>query len=82
MQGFEFEAKSLDYGTIESEICRYYDLGYPNSSNFMEITTGIGQTIFIDAVNGSIRCRVSAYQKKDSEQFLVSVSGAEIKKNR
>ena len=82
MSGFEFEAMALDYGTIENEVCRYYDLGYPNSSNFIEITTGIGQTIFIDAVKGSIRCHISAYQKKDSEKYVVTVSGAEVKRKR
>lgn len=37
LDGFEFQSDSLDYGAIEDPICRYYRLGFANSSSFSEI---------------------------------------------
>lgn len=82
VEGFEFDTKDLDYGSIEDAICRHYDLGYANSSNFMEILPGRGQSITILALKGSVTCFVSAYGKKDSDLFIVSVSNVDMKRNR
>ena len=82
MEGFEFETESLYYGSIEAAICKHYDLGFANSSNFMEITEGRGQSITISAVKGSISCYVSAYKKKDENIYKVSVGCVNIKKNK
>ena len=82
VEGFEFSADALDYGTIEDAICLHYGLGYSNSSNFMEIVPGRGQSITIIAVKGSVTCFISAYAMKDSDQYIVSVSSVDIKWNR
>lgn len=44
-KGFEYESKNLDYSSVESHICDYYDLGYADSSNFMELKPDGGQSI-------------------------------------
>ncbi|MFR8012254.1 MAG: hypothetical protein ACLU8W_10935 [Clostridia bacterium] len=83
MEGFSFESKSLGYGIIEFEICNYYDMGWAESSNFMEIEPNRpGQSITIMTTKGSITCYVSAYQKKDSENYIVNVNAVSIKRNR
>lgn len=64
MEGFEFECSSLDYGTIENKLCSYYNLGFPNSSNFMELKLDAGNRITIFATKGSISCYISAYRKR------------------
>ena len=80
MEGFEFECDNLCYTTIESQICSHYDLGYANSSSFMELSVNKGESISIYAVKGSISCYVRAYRKKDSEKYIVSVSSVNIKR--
>lgn len=82
MEGFEFESDSLSYGTIENEICDYYNLGYANSSTFMELSVGKGQRISISAEKGYISCFINAYQKKDSERYIVTISQIDIKYKR
>ena len=32
---FEFISDTMNYSTIESEVSNYYNLGFPESSNFM-----------------------------------------------
>ncbi len=41
IEKLEFETDNLYYSTIEDEITRYYDLGYADSSNFMEFDLGV-----------------------------------------
>lgn len=80
MQGFEFECTRLDYDTIEGKICNHYNLGYANSSSFMELSVDNGESITISAVKGTISCYVRVYQKKDSDTFIVTVSSVNIKR--
>ncbi len=82
MEGFEFECSSLYYGTIESKLCDYYDIGEPNSSNFMELKLDECNSITISATKGSISCRARVYRKKDSELYLVSVSSVSVKRSK
>lgn len=82
MECFEFECSSLDYGTIESKLCNYYDLGFPNSSNFMELKPDEWNNITISATKGNISCCARAYQRKDSELYLVSVSSVSVKHSK
>ena len=82
MEGFEFECSSLDYGTIENKLCNYYDLGFPNSSNFIEVKSDEWNSITVFATNGSVSCCVRAYQRKDSKLYLVSVSSVSVKRSK
>lgn len=43
MEGFEFECDNLYYTTIESQICSHYDLGFANSSSFVELSVNKGE---------------------------------------
>ena len=79
MEGFSFETEKLDYGAIEDAICKHYGLIYPSSSNFTELEVGKGQSLTIIAENGSICCGATAYKKKDSDKYIVSISSANVK---
>lgn len=81
MEGFQYESERLDYYSVERTICDHYELGYANSSNFLEIQPGwIGQAITIFATKGSISCYVNADPKKNSTLFSICVSYVKIKR--
>jgi len=79
LDGFEFQSDSLDYGAIEDPICRYYRLGFANSSSFSEIEEGKTAAISIFATNGSIECGVTAYRDKSTGKYKVFVSRADVR---
>ncbi|MGE4348093.1 MAG: hypothetical protein AB7D46_11910 [Flavobacteriaceae bacterium] len=81
-KGFEYENKSLNYSSVESTICDYYDLGYADSSNFMELKPDGGQSITISATKGTISCWARAYKKSgENDVYLISISCVSISRN-
>ena len=81
-KGFEYESKSLNYSSVESTICDYYDLGYADSSNFMNLKPDGGQSITISATKGIISCWATAYKKSgENDLYLISISGVSISRN-
>ncbi|MCB6570554.1 hypothetical protein LI142_13700 [Eubacterium limosum] len=81
-KGFEYESKNLDYSSVESHICDYYDLGYADSSNFMELKPDGGQSITISATKGIISCWASAYKKSgENDLYLIAISCVSISRN-
>lgn len=48
MEKLEFETKSLSYIEIE-EVTSFYDIGYPDTSNFMELRAGPHSNYYIMA---------------------------------
>lgn len=79
LDGFEFQSDSLDYGAIEDPICRYYRLGFANSSSFSEIKEEKMTAISIFATNGSIECGVTAHRDKSTGKYKVLVSRADVR---
>lgn len=79
LEGFEFQSDSLDYRAIENPICRYYRLGFAESSSFLEIEEGKTAAISILATNGSIECGVIAYRDKSTGKYKVFVSRADVR---
>lgn len=78
-EGFEFQSDTLDYGAIETPICRYYNLGFANSSSFMELEEGKTTVITIIATNGSVECGVTAYKDRTTGKYKVQVSRADVR---
>lgn len=72
MEDFKFESKTLDYESVEIELCNHYKLGMPQSSNFMEIIPNRSQHIAIFAQKGSISCEVKAYSSESIYEVLIS----------
>lgn len=79
VDGFEFQSDSLDYGAIEHPICRYYRLGFAESSSFLEIEEGKTTAITIIATNGSVECGVTAYRDKVTGKYKVVVARADVR---
>lgn len=80
--GLEYESNNLDYSSVESHICDYYDLGYADSSNFMELKPDSGQSITISATKGTISCWARAYKKSgENDVYLISISCVSISRN-
>lgn len=81
-KGFEYESNSLYYSSVESRICDYYDLGYADSSNFMELKPNGGQSITISATKGIVSCWASAYKKSgENDLYLITISCVSISRN-
>ena len=82
LKGFEYESNVLYYSDVESHICDYFDLGYPDSSNFMELKPQNGQSITISATKGTISCWASAYKKSgNNDLYIISISAVSISRN-
>ncbi len=79
MEKLEFKTDNLDYSDIEDEITRYYDLGYADSSNFMEIELGIHSSYFIMATKGTIEFSAIAGRTKDNK-YLVIITPHKIRR--
>lgn len=79
--GFEFETDSLSYGTIERIICRHYDLGCVNTSNFMAIEEGSSSGHFISATRGMIEFGI-VVSKMKSGKYWVYCSPSSVKVER
>lgn len=79
MEKLEFKAENLDYSVIEDEITRYYDLGYADSSNFMEIELGTHSGYFIMATKESIEFSAIAGRTKDNK-YLVIITPHKIRR--
>lgn len=80
MEKLEFEVKSLSYAEIEDKITLYYDIGYPNSSNFMELETGVHSNYYIMASKGSIEFSAIVGKKANDEGYLVTIRPIKIKR--
>lgn len=47
MENFEFQTEDLSYAKVEEIILNHYELGYPQSSNFNELSIGVHSEYFI-----------------------------------
>ena len=80
MSRFVVEVDDFDYGSVEFAICNAYDIGLPNSSDFMELTPNKVSTINISATKGSGTFSVLAYVNKEGKK-IIDFSGT-VKKTR
>ena len=79
MEKLEFEAQDISYSTIEDAITEFYDLGYTNSSNFMELEIGIKSGYYIFATKGSIEFS-SIVGKKEAGGYHITICPKKISK--
>lgn len=77
---YEFTTESLSYCVIEEKIVNYYDLGYANSSDFMELTEGISSNHYISATKGIIEFSTTVAKTKDG-LYLVICYPKSVKKH-
>lgn len=80
LEKLEFETDSLYYSTIEDKITKFYDLGYADSSNFMEIDLGVHSDYYIMATKGTIEFSAIVGSTKDNK-YIVTINPYKIKKN-
>ncbi|MDD2391667.1 MAG: hypothetical protein PHU94_01855 [Bacilli bacterium] len=77
MNKYEFTTDSLSYGNIEHEILKYYDLGFANSSDFMELQLGINKEHNIFATKGSIDF-TAIVGKTNDNNYIVTITPKKI----
>lgn len=68
---FEFTTNSLSYGVIEDRILNFYDLGYANSSDFMELEEGMSSNHYITATKGIIEFRTTVGKTPDGLYLVI-----------
>lgn len=74
---FECEVDKLDYGTIESEISHYFDMGYPDNSNIPpEMDARSGGTYILVGTEKSGTFSINTYGLTNGKfQLSVSLQG-------
>lgn len=74
---FECEIDSLSYATIERAIARYFDMGYPSSSNIpIDMQADIYEICTLVCTKKSGKFSISAYPLKNGKYYLsVSLQG-------
>lgn len=82
MEKLEFETKRLSYIEIEDEVTSFYDIGYPDSSNFMELRTGVHSNYYIMASKGSIEFSAIVGKKNNDDGYLVTIRPIKIKRDK
>ncbi len=82
MEKLEFETKSLSYVEIEDEVTSFYNIGYPDSSNFMELKIGVHNDYYIMASKGSIEFSAIVGRKANDEGYLVTIKPIKLKENK
>ena len=81
MDKLECEVSSFNYGPIESAITKFYGMGFPSSSNFIELKEGSNSiTIVADKASGDFS--VLAYKTKDGKCMISCSLRGKLKKNR
>lgn len=78
-ESFEFTTEKLSYSSIEDIILNHYDLGYADSSNFMELSEGHSSSHCIMATRGIIEFSASVGKMKDGK-YLVTCYPSSVKK--
>ena len=82
MEKLEFETKSLSYLEIEDEVTSFYDLGYPDSSNFMELEIGVHRNYYIMASKGNIEFSAIIGKKNNDDGYLVTIIPIKLKRKK
>lgn len=82
MEKLEFETKNLSYVEIEDEVTSFYDIGYPDSSNFMELKIGVHSNYYIMASKGSIEFSAVVGRNANDEGYLVTIKPIKLKRNK
>ena len=82
MEKLEFETKNLSYVEIEDKVTSFYDIGYPDSSNFMELKIGVHSNYYIMASKGSIEFSAIVGRKENDEGYLVTIKPIKLKKDK
>ena len=74
---FECEIEKLYYGTIEREIAKYFNMGYPDNSNIPpEMSEGIEEVCTLICTRKSGKFSISTYALKNGKCHLsVSLQG-------
>lgn len=80
MEKLEFKTDTVYYSTIEDEITQFYDLGYANSSNFVELENGVHSGYVISATKGSIDFSTIVGKTKENE-YSITINPIKIKRN-
>lgn len=70
-ENFDFVAEDLNYDTIESNIIRRFDLGYVDSSNFMELLEGQNPRLCIVATAGIIEFNAIVNKQIDGSYRVI-----------
>lgn len=78
MEQLEFKCDSLSYGEIEDRITSFYELGYTNSSDFMELELGI-HTYNIMATKGSIEFSAIVGKDAKGNGYVVTIIPKKVK---
>ncbi len=82
IQDFSFETNTLSFTFIEEEIAVRCNMGYSDSSsNPWRIKEG-SQNMRIYCTKGSINCRVMAYKSKETDKYVIEVSGISVTQKR
>lgn len=79
MKKLEFESESLSYVEIEDKITDFYRIGFPDSSNFMELEVGIHSNYSIMASKGSIEFSAIVGKKENGKGYMITISPKKIK---
>ena len=82
MEKLEVETKNLSYVEIEDKVTSFYDIGYPDSSNFMELKIGVHSNYYIMASKGSIEFSAIVGRKENDEGYLVTIKPIKLKKDK
>lgn len=79
MKKLEFESESLSYSEIEDKITKFYGIGYPESSNFMELKVGVHSNYYIMASKGSIEFSAIVGRKAENKGYGITISPNKVK---
>lgn len=82
MEHLEFETENIDYSFIEEKITHFYDLGYADSSNFLELEMGVHSNYCIIATKGVIEFSSLVGKKSDNNSYHVTIIPKSIKRNK
>lgn len=77
MKDYEFRTDNLNGFNIECKVCRYYNLGHCEHSNFHKLDECIGEEYIIFGTKGTIEflCTIN---KINEEEYLVKISPVKI----
>lgn len=81
MESFEFKTDDLYYSNIERKILNYYNLGFANTSDFIELEEGIGNEYYISATKGDIKFSATVGRTPDN-QYLVMIYPKKITRSK
>ena len=77
MDKFEFDTDSISYNSVEEKILNYYNLGYPQSSNFNELRVGVHSGYYIQGETADITF-TAIVARKSNGGYSVTINPEKI----